>query len=227
MTRSWDHGYAGYAGYAGGAVIGVASAVFFGAAGALAKPLLLAGWTPAAVALVRVAGGAMLLLPWVWWSMRGRWHHLPGHARAVLGYGVFGVAATQLAYFSAVETLSVSVALLLEYSAVVMVVGWMWVRHDQAPSRLTALGVALAVVGLVLVLGLLTGARLSTVGVAWALCAAVGLAVYFVLSAGDSGDALPPAALAGCGLLVGALVVGVAALGKATGRCGGVDLAGR
>ncbi len=190
-----------------GAAIGVVSAASFGIAGALGKPLLLAGWTPAAVALLRVGGGALVLLPWVLWSMRGRWSLLSRNAAGVSAYGLFGVAGAQLAYFSAVETLSVAVALLLEYSAVVLVVGWMWMVHGHRPSRLTLVGVILAVAGLVLVLGLLTGAHVSLIGVLWALGAAVGLAVYFVLSADPREDALPPLALAGLGLSAGALVI--------------------
>ena len=201
-----QHGAPLWAGFG----VGVASAACFGIAGALGKPLLLAGWTPAAVALLRVGGGALLLLPWVLWGMQGKWHRLRHHGTAVLGYGLFGVAGAQLAYFSAVETLSVAVALLLEYSAVVLVVGWMWIRHAQRPTRLTGAGVLLALAGLVLVLGLLGGATISVIGVLWALGAAVGLAVYFVLSADDRDDPLPPVALAGLGLSVGAVVIGIA-----------------
>jgi hypothetical protein len=39
------------------------------------------------------------------------------------------VAGCQLAYFNAVQSLSVAVALLIEYSGVLLVVGWLWLRH--------------------------------------------------------------------------------------------------
>ena len=62
----------------------------------------------------------------------------------------------------------VGVALLIEYTAPVAVIAWLWMRHGQRPGRLTLVGASLAAVGLVLVLDLLSGADLSVVGVAWA-----------------------------------------------------------
>ncbi len=190
-----------------GVAVALVSAAAFGTAGALGKPLIHAGWSPAAVVTLRVGGGALLLLPAVVWSMRGRWWLLPRNLPTVAAYGLFGVAGAQLAYFSAVETLSVGIALLLEYLAVVLIVGWLWVVHGQRPDRLTGAGVVLAVAGLTLVLGLFSGIQVSGIGVVWALFAAVGLAVYFVLSAEQAEHSLPPIALAGLGLLLGALVL--------------------
>ena len=67
-------------------------------------------------------------------------------------------------------------------------------------------GAAVAVAGLALVLDLLSGADLDPVGVLWGLGAAVGLATYFVLSAGAD-DALPPLVVAWGGLAVGGVVL--------------------
>ena len=96
----------------------------------------------------------------------------------------------QLCYFYAVSYLQVSVALLLEYTAPVAVVVWLWLRHGHRPSVLTVLGAAIAAGGLVLVLDVVSGAELSTVGVLWALGAMVGAATYFVISA-DEDNGLP------------------------------------
>jgi drug/metabolite transporter (DMT)-like permease len=76
---------------------------------------------------------------------------------------------------------------------------------------MTILGAAIAAIGLVLVLDLVSGADLDPIGVAWALAAMVGVAVYFVMSA-DEGNGLPPMALAAGGLLVGSAVLGLAGL---------------
>ena len=51
----------------------------------------------------------------------------------------------------------VGVALLLEYLGTVLVVGWLWARHAERPRRLTVIGAAASIVGLILVLNL-TGA---------------------------------------------------------------------
>src|SRR5690606_26065730 len=70
-------------------------------------------------------------------------------------------------------------------------------------------------------------ADVSATGLAWALVAMVGAAVYFVLSAGES--ALPPLVLAAGGLVVGAVTlllagaVGAVGLAASTDR---VDYAG-
>lgn len=195
-----------------GIAVALVSAATFGMSGALAKPLLLAGWSPATVVLLRVVGGAVVLSPIVLWSMRGRWNRLPSSLPQVATFGVVGVAGSQLAYFSAVEHLDVGVALLLEYFAVVLIVGWLWLVHGQRPDRLTTAGVVLAVLGLVFVLGLLSGVQVSGIGVLWALLAAVGLAVYFMMSAQQSHDSLPPIAFAAFGLFIGGTALGVAGL---------------
>jgi drug/metabolite transporter (DMT)-like permease len=184
----------------------VLSALTFGLSGALARGLLVAGWSPAAAVTARVlVAAAVLVVPGLL-SLRGRWRLLRRNLGVVLAYGIVAVAGCQLCYFSAVGHLQVGVALLIEYTAPVVVVVWLWLRHGQRPGRRTVLGATIAAAGLVLVLDLLSGADLSVVGVVWALGATVGAAVYFVLSALED-DGLPPLALAGGGLLVGAVAL--------------------
>jgi drug/metabolite transporter (DMT)-like permease len=74
----------------------------------------------------------------------------------------------------------------------------------------TLLGIVLAVLGLVLVVGVVSGAEVSVAGVLWALGAMVGCSVYFLLSA-DNGRGLPPLTLAAGGLVVGAALLGLLA----------------
>jgi drug/metabolite transporter (DMT)-like permease len=104
----------------------------------------------------------------------------------------------------------VAVALLVEYSGILLVVGWGWARHSHRPRRLTAAGGAIALIGLVLVLNLPGSQHLDVVGILWALGASVGLASYFVLTAEVDGSA-SPLVMAWGGLAVGALVLGLAA----------------
>jgi len=73
------------------------------------------------------------------------------------------------------------------------------------------IGAAIAFVGLVLMLDIITGAEVNVAGILWALAAMVGAATYFLLSAkADTG--LPPIALAGGGLLLGAVALTIAGL---------------
>jgi len=191
--------------------VALASSAAFATSGAFAKSLLIGGWAPGAVVTLRISIAALVLLVPTLLSLRGRWGVLRRNARLVIGYGLTGVAGCQLAYFYAVSHLSVGVALLLEYLAPVLIVGWLWVRHRQAPRRLTVVGVVLAVAGLMLVLDIMGGMSLSAVGVAWGLAAAVMLVLYFLITAGVD-EELPPIALAGSGLVVGTVVLWVAGL---------------
>jgi len=190
-----------------GLLIALASAVAFGVGGPLAKPLLDAGWSPGAAVLGRVALGALLLLPLGLRALRGRWWLLRRHAGLIGLYGLLGVVVAQFCYFSAVSHMQVGPALMIEYTAPVVIVGWLWLRHGQRPTSLTLAGGVACALGLLLVLDVLTGAELSLAGVAWATAAMVGLVGYFLISGDDSTD-LPPLALAAGGLVVGGVVLG-------------------
>ncbi len=185
----------------------LASAATFGTSGPFAKALLAEGWSSAAVVLLRVTGAALVLAVPTAVALRGRWHLARANMRAILAYGAVAVAGCQVAYFYAVQHLTVGVALLLEYLGVVLVVLFVWARTRRAPGRLTASGIVVAIAGLVLVLDLAGQSQLDLVGVAWGLLAAVGLATYFVIAAEDSG--LPPVALAGLGMGAGAVLLAV------------------
>lgn len=189
--------------------LGLVSAAAFGTSGAFAKSLLDAGWTPGAAVTIRVAIAAALLVVPTVVAMRGRWHLVRRHAAMVVLYGLLAVAGCQLFYFSAVQTLSVGVALLLEYLGLVLVVGWVWLVQGQMPTRWTLAGVVLALAGLVLVLDVTGDLQVDAAGVGWGLAAAVGLAAFFVISARDTGE-LPPIAVVAGGMVVGAATLGLA-----------------
>jgi len=194
-----------------GLLLAVLSAAAFGTAGVFATGLQDAGWSAGAAVTTRMGLAALALIVPAVIQLRGRWRLLRSNAGTVLAFGSLAVALPQLAYFSAVARLSVGVALLLEYSAVLLVVLWTWARLGQRPGAVTGAGVVVAVGGLVLVLDVARGARIDPVGLGWGLLAALGLATYFVLSARTQ-DALPPLVSAWAGLTVGALVLGAAAL---------------
>lgn len=216
-------------GFLPGLWLAVASAAAFGTSGPFAKSLLDAGWSPAAAVTARIVIAALVLLPPAVVLLRGRWILLVRNWGLLVSYGVVAVAAVQLFFFTAVTTLSVGVALLIEYLGIILVVLWLWLRHGRRPRRWTLVGIVLAVIGLVLVLDLSGGQGADPVGVLWAVGAAVGLAAYFVLSARtDTG--LPPLVLAAAGLFIGgvALVLsGLVGLVPMTTSTQDVILAGR
>ncbi|NOV98839.1 EamA family transporter [Isoptericola halotolerans] len=192
-----------------GLLLAVVSALAFSLSGPLAGALFETGWSPGAVVIVRMAVGALVVLPLGIRALHGRWDVVRRNARMIVAYGLLGVAATQFCFFVAVQHMQVGPALLVEYSAPAAVVVWLWLRRGQRPTRATLGGVALALVGLLLVLDL-TGARVSLVGTAWALGAMIGASAYFLLNArADTG--LPPLSLAAGGLTVGTLSLGALA----------------
>lgn len=193
-----------------GLALALVSALTFGTSGTLGKGLIETGWSPGAAVLARALVGAAVLAVPAALALRGRWHLLRADAWLVVAYGVVAVAGCQLAYFTAVQTVSVGVALLLEYLAPALLVLLAWAR-GRRPSPLVALGTVVALAGLVLVLDLTGSVRVDPVGVAWALVAACCLAAYFALSA-RPGAGLPPLVLATGGLLVGAAALGLAGL---------------
>src|SRR3712207_2565732 len=196
-----------------GLVFAVLSALSFGLAGPLARGLLETGWSPGAIVLVRVGVAALVVVPAGILALRGRWDLLRANVGLVLTYGLLAVAGAQFFYFSAVSSMQVGPALMIEYTAPAAVVLWLWLRHGERPGPVTLAGAGLAALGLVLVLDLASGADLDVTGVLWALGAMVGLATYFLISA-DEDNGLPPLALAGGGLLVGTVVLaGLAVVG--------------
>lgn len=179
------------------------SAATFGTSGTFARSLTDAGWSAEAAVAARVGIAAAILAVPAAVAMRGRWDVARRSVRSVVLYGLLAVVAAQVCFFNAVQHVPVGVALLLEYSGIILVVGWMWAVHGDRPRRLTVAGTVTAIAGLVLVLDLTGNATLDPVGVAWGLGAAAGLAGFFILSA-HIDDELPAVALACGGMAVGA-----------------------
>src|SRR5690606_21610105 len=86
-----------------GLLVAVAAAGTFGMSGAFMKPLMEAGWSPAAAVTFRALVGGIVLLPVALVLLRGRWDALwRGRWRVAL-MALIGVAGTQLVYFAAVQ----------------------------------------------------------------------------------------------------------------------------
>ena len=201
-----------------GILVALLSAATFATSGPFAKSLLETGWTPGSTVFLRIAGAALLLLVPTLRALEGRWHLLRRGWPQIVAYGVTAVALPQLAFFYAVQHLSVGVALLLEYLGLVLVVAWQSLVARRLPRFPTVVGIVMALVGLALVLDLFSGVQVDGVGVAWGLLAACGLASYFLLSGHAAEEPLPPMVLAGGGLIVGAV-----AFARAGGHRSAVD----
>jgi drug/metabolite transporter (DMT)-like permease len=95
-------------------------------------------------------------------------------------YGAFSFTLVQWLYFVAIEHLPIGIALLIQFSGIVLVALWarlVW----QAPVRPRVwAALSLTLVGLALVSELWLGWTLDTVGVVAAVGAAIALAVYLL-----------------------------------------------
>jgi len=212
-----------------GLVFALISAAGFGLSGSLARSLLDLGWSPAAVVGIRVGGAFIVLLVPCLLLLRRTGLPTSRQSTRLVAYGVAAVALAQLCYFSAVQYLSIGVALLLEYLAPVLLIGYFWLRDRRRPTVAVLVGAVVSLVGLVFVLDLTRGLTLNPVGVAWGLGAAVCLSLYFLLSEDAGGDPVHPLLLTTAGTGVGGLVIlAVAATGflPLTARVGTTALAG-
>ncbi|MER6633106.1 EamA family transporter [Streptomyces sp. NPDC000987] len=190
--------------------LALASAVAFGGSGVAAKPLIEAGLDPLHVVWLRVAGAALVMLP-----VAVRHRALPRRRPALLaGFGLLAVAGVQACYFAAISRIPVGVALLVEYLAPALVLGWVRFVQRRPVTRAAALGVVLAVGGLACVVEVWSGLSFDALGLVLALGAACCQVGYFVLSdqGSDAGDDAPdPLGVIAYGLLAGAAVLTVVA----------------
>lgn len=194
--------------YAGGLALALTSATSFGLSGSLARSLLDLGWSPAAVVATRVGGAFLVLLIPCLFLLRRIGLPTGRQGARILAYGAVAIALAQLCYFSAVQYLSVGVALLLEYLAPVMLIGWHWARSHRRPAVPVLAGAGLSIVGLAFVLDLRGGLTLNPIGVAWGLGAALCLCAYFLLSEDNGADApVNPLLLTTAGTGVGAALL--------------------
>ncbi|MBV2356373.1 EamA family transporter [Streptomyces sp. J2-1] len=186
--------------------LALVSALAFGGSGVAAKPLIEAGLGPLHVVWLRVAGAALVMLP-----VAVRHRALVRRRPALLaGFGLLAVAGVQACYFAAISRVPVGVALLIEYLAPALVLGWVRFVQRRPVSRAAALGVALAAGGLACVVEVWSGLGFDPLGLLLALGAACCQVGYFVLSdhGGDAGDGAPdPLGVIAYGLLIGALVL--------------------
>ncbi len=211
-----------------GLVIAVIASFTFGMSGAFIKPLLEAGWSPAAAVTARALIGGLILLPIALVLVRGRWAAVKRAKWRILSMALIGVAGTQLAYFASVQRIPVNTAILIEYMAPLLLVVWVWLRSRRIPKAVVLIGSVIALVGLVLVVSPGGAGSFDPLGLLFAAIATVGCAIYYVVAAKPS-DGLPPVALAAFGLVGGGLslaVVGLLGLVPFTATFGNVALLG-
>jgi len=159
----------------------ITAATLFALNGSTAKILLESGIPAARLSQVRVTAAMIILVVIVALTNRPAFRLRRSEIRRLLIYGVLGIVMTQWLYFVALDRgLPVGVALLIEFTAPIMVALWFRFGLKEAVGGRVWWALILALIGLAMVAQIWQGFTLDVIGVAAAFAAAVALVVYYV-----------------------------------------------
>jgi drug/metabolite transporter (DMT)-like permease len=178
----------------------------FGTSGPFAKPIMEAGLSPQQVASARIGLAALIMLAVLALTRRDLLRVRRANWRLLIAYGLAGVALAQVMYFAAVQRIPIGVAMLLEFTAPILVALWVrFVRGTRLPGQ-AWVGTVLALAGLAMVAQVWDGLAFDVIGMLAGAGAALGAAAYFLL--GEHGvSSIEPLTLVTWGLVVGAVVI--------------------
>lgn len=165
---------------------------------------------PVALAAVRVAGAALVLLPLLVW--RGQFVELRRHWRAIFVVGLTNSALPFLGFSYAALSISAGLSSIFNASAPLWgaVIAWLWLRDRPTAPRMAGL-----VIGFAGVLGLAwEKASFKPGGSGWAILACLVAALLYGLSASYTKKRLqgvPPMAVAAGSQLSAALALALPA----------------
>ncbi|MFM9136130.1 MAG: EamA family transporter [bacterium] len=159
----------------------LAGALCFAFNSSVVKTILETDVDAPALSAVRSAGAFLLLLVIVAVTRPSALRIRRDEALLLLAYGVVGLSMTQFLYFVAIENLPIGVALILEFTAPILVVLWVRFGRHEYVRPWVWLGLALALFGLALITQVWQGLALSALGVAAGLGAACALALFYIL----------------------------------------------
>ncbi|MBX3193544.1 MAG: DMT family transporter [Microbacteriaceae bacterium] len=163
-----------------GYLFALLAAAVFGSNGSLAKLIIEAGLSPVQLTQFRTVGTAVLAGAVLLITDRAAFR-LPRRQLLVMAVlGVGGVALLQASYAVAIQLLPVGIALLLEYTAVLMVaLVAFFVFRERVKARIWV-AIGLVLVGLAVV-ARVWASTLDPLGVLLAMVAAMTLAFYFIV----------------------------------------------
>ncbi|HET7902634.1 MAG TPA: EamA family transporter [Candidatus Nanopelagicales bacterium] len=148
--------------------------------GVVAKIILEHGIPWYRLSEIRVTLAALVLLVWVGIRNRSALRLRREEIVPLLAYGILGIAATQTLYLVALQRMPISIALLIEFTAPIMVALYVkFVRRQPVSNRVFA-ALALAMIGLAMVAQVWAGLTLDALGLLAGIVAAVALAFYFL-----------------------------------------------
>jgi drug/metabolite transporter (DMT)-like permease len=151
--------------------------------GAVSKVILQSGGvTSERLTEVRATGAFLLLFAGLLVWRRSTLRVTLGELPFLAVFGVAGLALVAWFYFVAIERLEIGIALLIQYVAPVLVALYArYVLHEPVRRRIWA-ALALAIVGLTLLLQLWDGLELDGIGVLASIGAAITFALYILMA---------------------------------------------
>ena len=193
-----------------GTLMVVGAVTLWGVNGTVSRVVMDAGVQPARLAEIRIAASAVLLILWLLWRDRGALRLQRREILPFLAFGGIGLVCVQWTYFEAIDRVPIGIALIIEYSAPLLVALWVRFVWGRRLPLLAWVAIPVALAGLALVLGIGGGqlAGLSTAGLLWSVAAGVAYA-YYVLHAESLTRHRSAAAVLGIGLAFGAVVLSI------------------
>ena len=165
----------------GYAMVAIA-ATLFAVNGSVSKVVLDSGLSSLELAQIRATCAALGLLAFLLVFARPRLRVGRRELLVLAAFGVVGVAMVQWLYFVAIHNLPVGVALLIEFTAPLLVALFARFVYKEQIRRRIWVAVILCIAGLGIVVEVWTGVAFSTVGVTAALGGAFGLAAYLLMA---------------------------------------------
>jgi len=163
-----------------GAVYIIVGAALFGINGSVAKVVIGAGISPAQLTFFRVLSTALIAGAVLLVSDRSQFRPSGRQLANLAALGIGGLAIIQWLYAVAISILPVGVALLIQYTAVVLVALAAWLIFNERVHPRLWLAIGAVLIGLAIV-AQVWDSQLRLLGVLAALGAAVTLAFYFIM----------------------------------------------
>lgn len=163
-----------------GYIFGLLSVVFFGLNAPVTKVLIDAGISSSQVAFVRELVPVTVSAVWLLLFERKSFRITKKQLIGVAAIGLFAVTGAQIAYGVAVSKLPVGIALLIEYTGIILVALYATIVWREPTKRRLWPALAMVIFGLAIVANV-WGSALDPLGILAASIAAVGIAAYFLL----------------------------------------------
>jgi len=155
--------------------------------GAVAKVILASGISSLRLTQVRSGGALAGLVVVLLLTAPERLRVRPRELPFLAVFGIAGLAFVQWFYFLAIHRIALGVALLLQYTAPLLVALWARYAYHEPVRRRIWIALALALAGLALIVDVRGGGRVSTTGVAFAAVAALTYALYVLMAERELG----------------------------------------